>query len=134
VATTPVDSRDEHAEEREQSLWASFSRADMRLFLVTFAGTVAANVVTVMVVAVAVIVARSGTSGRPTAGGVLIDLFCGLSGAMAVGIGVTAIRPLRKSGTQFRGVMLAIGGIAVATGLLGVVFLLIVLGYAVGVK
>jgi hypothetical protein len=44
--------------ERQESLWASFTRDDMKLFLVTFAGTVAANIVTVMVVAVAVIFAR----------------------------------------------------------------------------
>lgn len=54
---------DQVEKERQESLWASFNRADMRLLIVTFAGTVAANVVTVMVVAIAIIVARSQING-----------------------------------------------------------------------
>lgn len=122
------------AHEREQSFWASFSQGDAKLFLVTFAGTVAANVVTVMIVAVAVVVARSGTKGRPTAFGVLIDLFCAVSGVLAVTVGVTTVRPLRKIDKTSRAVFLAVGILAVVLGLIGVLFLLILLGYAVGVK
>jgi hypothetical protein len=58
----------ESAEEREHSFSASFSQGDLRLFLITFAGTVAANILTVMVVAVAVILARPQLVGRPTVG------------------------------------------------------------------
>jgi len=47
----------------EQSLWASFTQADRKVFLITFAGTVAANVATVLVVALAVIIARSSHTG-----------------------------------------------------------------------
>lgn len=53
-------------EPENESLWASFNRADMKLFIVTFAGTLAANVMTVTVVAVALLIARPLTIGRPT--------------------------------------------------------------------
>jgi hypothetical protein len=46
-------------QEHQESFWASFNQADMKLFVLTFAGTVAANIVTVMVVAVAVILVRA---------------------------------------------------------------------------
>jgi hypothetical protein len=46
-----------------ESLWGSFNRADIKLFLITFAGTVAANVVTVLVVAVAVILVQHRVPG-----------------------------------------------------------------------
>ena len=52
------------AQEPTPSGWKSLS-SDTRLFIVTFAGTVLANVVTIMVVAVAVIIARPRVSGQP---------------------------------------------------------------------
>ena len=50
--------------EPEKFFWASFNRADMKLFLLTFGGTLTANVLTVLVVGVALIVAQAGTPGR----------------------------------------------------------------------
>ena len=85
-------------EEHEASFWASFTRADTRLFLMTFAGTVAANIVTVMVVAVALIASRPSNGGRrPTVGSVLIDLFCVISGVITVRIGLAAGIPVARS-------------------------------------
>jgi hypothetical protein len=43
-----------------------FSRDDVRLFWVTLAGTVVANILTVMIVAVAIILARQTSSRTPT--------------------------------------------------------------------
>jgi len=43
----------ERGEDQEPSFWPSFTRADTRLFIVTFAGTLAANVMTLVVVALA---------------------------------------------------------------------------------
>ena len=124
----------EPAEERERSLWASFSQADMRLFLVTFAGTVAANVVTVMVVAVALIASRPSNGGRPTVGAVLIDLACVICGVMTVGIGVAAFRRKGPRDTTSRTITVMIASVTVFMGLLASVYLLILLGYAVDVK
>ena len=124
----------EPAEEREGSLWVSFSQADMRLFLVTFAGTVAANIVTVMVVAVALIASRPANGGRPTVGSVLIDLFCVISGVMTVGIGVAAFRYKGRRDTTSRTITVMIASVTVFMGLLASVYLLILLGYAVDVK
>ena len=59
MATSSADERE------QQSFWESLDRADKKLFLVTFAGTVAANVVTVTVLAIAVIIARPSVSGQP---------------------------------------------------------------------
>lgn len=122
------------SEERERSFWASFSQADMKLFLVTFAGTVAANVVTVMVVAVALIASRPATGGRPTVGSVLIDLFCVICGVLTVGVGVHAFRQKRPKDTESRVIALMVASLTLFMGLLSSVYLLVLLGYAVGVK
>ncbi|SRR5229473_7130404 len=61
TATTPKEPRDDP----DRSFWRSFSQADMRLLVVTFAGTVAANVMTVLLVATAILVAkRQPRTGR----------------------------------------------------------------------
>ena len=48
----------EPEQEQEQTFWRSLSGAEMRLLVITMAGTLAANIVTVLVVATAVIGAR----------------------------------------------------------------------------
>lgn len=58
-------------QETRTSFWASFTQADMRVLVITFAGTLAANIVTVLVVAVAVVVARSSAHPKPTGSSVL---------------------------------------------------------------
>ena len=114
-------------------LLASFTQADLKLFLVTFAGTVAANVGTVMIVAVAVIVTRPPIGVRPGAGAVLTDLCGAAIGLMTIGIGVAALRRWRSSYKTSRPevVMLVL---AAVMGLGTLAFLLALLGYAVGVK
>jgi len=132
---TGTSAEEEHGDkEAEPSFWDSFTRADARLFLMTFAGTVAANVVTVMVVAVALIASRPPSSGRPTAGSVPIDLACSAAGVMAVGIGITALRRTRMNDRGSRTIALMIGAVTVFMGLISSVYLLVLLGYAVGVK
>ena len=83
---------EEPEQEHQESLWASFTRADMRLFLVTFAGTVAANILTVMLVAVAIILDRPSSGPRPTSTGMIILIFLALSLGIVVGIGVQTLR------------------------------------------
>jgi hypothetical protein len=110
-------------------------QADMKLFLVTFVGTVAANIVTVLVVAVAVISVRPTTGGHPTVVGVLMDLFCVTAGVVVVSSGLAVFRGnKRSSDTICRVVVAVIGSVAVSMGLIGLVFLLVLLGYAVGVR
>lgn len=82
VAAMADDSQVEHGEQEvERSSWASFTRADTRHFLITSAGTVAANVVTVMVVAIAVILARPPAGARAKPAAVLLDL-----GVVVIGV------------------------------------------------
>ena len=109
------------SEERERSFWAGL-QADMKLFLVTFAGTVAANVVTVMVVAVALIASRPATGGRPTVGSVLIDLFCVICGVFTVGVGVHAFRQKRPKDTESRVIALMVAAFTLFMGLLSSVY------------
>jgi hypothetical protein len=94
---------------------------------------VADNVVTVMVVAVAIIVAR--TSSRPALGPVLIDLACVVFGLMVIFVGLIA---RRATSTREDTTSRTIGAVLLAVmqfcGLVTVVFLLALLGYAVGVK
>lgn len=122
-------------EDSEKSFLASFTRADAKLLLITFAGTVAANVVTVMVVAFAVILARSSTTTpRPTEGAVLIDLAAVAAGVMTLGVGVSFMRQRRVGAAYSRVITLIIVVLVVAECLISAVFLLVLLGDAVGVK
>jgi hypothetical protein len=57
-----AEARARHEAPREESLWDSFTRADMKLLRITFAGTLAANVVTVMVVATVAVAGMAGLS------------------------------------------------------------------------
>jgi hypothetical protein len=105
---------------------ASFSQADLKLFVVTFAGTVAANVVTVIIVAVALLLARPPAGVRPTPAAVLIDLYAVVIGLMTVGIAIRHMRGGRRD--------LVLLFLVTITGLGGLIFAMILLGYAVGVK
>jgi hypothetical protein len=124
----------EPAEEREHSFLASFSQADLRLFLITFAGTVAANVVTVMVVAVALIVARPQLGGRPTVGAVLTLVGFAAIGVVMVGRNVTSLLHKRPRDTTSRTLNAPLLTLTVILGLITSEIVLILLGLAVGVK
>jgi hypothetical protein len=134
ATTTTDDSHEERAEEDHRSFLASFSPADLRLFLITFAGTVAANVVTVMVVAVAVIAARPKVSGRPTVGDVLAFLFCAICGIGFLCWFPVWVRDKRTKGkiSPRENVLILI--MLVLMGLITSEILLLLLGWAVGVK
>jgi hypothetical protein len=127
AATTPDDT--EHGDkEPEPSFLASFNRADAKLFLVTFAGTVAANVITVMVVAVAVILARPQLAGRPTVGLVLVYLFLGGFGVLLTSVSIVRLRRKRVISKMFILILMVFSAILVSEDLL------ILLGFAVRVK
>jgi hypothetical protein len=70
--------------EREPSFVASFTAADWRLLVMTFTGTLAANVVTVVVVALAVIVARYMLSTEANGPHPNVPLYLGLSALCCV--------------------------------------------------
>ena len=130
MATTPDDTHEEPAEEeRQESFWDSFNRADAKLFLVTFAGTVAANVLTVMLVAIAIISDRARFV-KPTSTGVIFSLIVALFG----GLGIVGARQVLREKGQTR-LNKGVGWIVVA--FMCSVTLLIVLsllGYAAGIK
>lgn len=123
MATTTGDSHGENKAEVERS---SFNRDDVKLFLVTFAATVTANVVTLMVVVVAVILARhSTTPSQPATVPVLLILGCVIFAVMTVGIGVSAFRQKRPGKAIPRMIGLIV---TVVAGVITVVFLLVLLG------
>lgn len=130
MAIVPDDKHEEPTGERQPSFLASFSQADLRLLLITFAGTVAANVVTVMVVAVALIAARPKNSERPTVASVLILALFGLIGVFIVARGAPDFRRKRARGTT----TVTLRVLTVVMGLMTLEILLVLLGYAVGVK
>jgi hypothetical protein len=136
MAPTADDSQEEHgAKEVERSFWATFTRADMRLFLVTFAGTVTANIVTVMVVALALIASRppSGQQGA-NAGGVVILVIFSVLGLASVIVSVAALRRNRSKHTMDLTTKVILAALAVSLGVLALLSLLILLGWAAGVK
>jgi hypothetical protein len=107
----------------------------MRLLLVTFAGTVAANLVTVMLVAIAIIFARPSNGVRPTPGTVLfylLDVWVGTSVVVSL---LTWLRKKRPRGSTSRTIAtITVAFVTVTVTLSTVVVLLILLGWAVGVK
>lgn len=117
---------DQAGKERQESLWESFNRADMKLFVVTFAGTLAANVVTVMVVAVAIIFDRPVK--RPTAPPVLDYVIIAIVSMIGLGVGRTLLHH-KASRNRRLGVMSVAWAVTV-----GLMTLLVLLGHAVGVK
>ena len=135
ATTTADDTHDEPAEERQPSLLASFSRADLRLLLVTFAGTVAANVVTVMVVAIAIILARPRVVGAPpTVNVVLAFLVSAVSALGFLPFLILYFRDKRAKGKISPREDVLIVVLLMLMGLLGTLALLTLLGWAVGVK
>jgi hypothetical protein len=112
--------------EREGSFWRSFNRADAKLLLITFAGTVAANVVTVIVVAIAIL------SDRPPASQGAAQVVLAWIGLAGTGTytGVMFYRLRRNSTVDRRGDLRFVALLSLAT----LIFLLFVLGYAVGYK
>jgi hypothetical protein len=74
----------------EESFMASFTRADTRIFVITFAGTLAASVLTVVVVGLGLLVVRVAHQLRPDVPG--------------TGLGCPFLHPLQKSFfTEVRG-------------------------------
>jgi hypothetical protein len=124
---------DQAGKGRQESIWASFTRDDMKLLLITFAGTVAANVVTVMVVALAVIAARPTKGLRLTVSIVLIFVTYVVVGILCAAISAIATRRMRARGVTSRVIRVMIAGV-VAMGLFALVYLLVLLGLAAGVK
>ena len=126
----------EPGQEPKMPFWGSFSQADIRLLVITFAGTVAANVVTVLVVAVAIIAVRSSANPRPTLSAVLALLVSLVAFAViVVASTVAAIRQNRHPGGMYTRVfMVVMVGLTVLLALGALFFLLVLIGYAVGVK
>jgi hypothetical protein len=109
---------------------ALFNRDDAKLLLITFGGTVAANLVTVMIVAVAVILTRSMNSPiTPTEADVIIAVtLVGVAWLMAYAV-------VPKGSTLGRMVRRAFFRIAVPfAALVGITGLIVMLGEAAGVK
>jgi len=127
----PATAADGAGKKHEESFWASFNRADMKLFLLTFAGTVAANVVTVMVVAVAIILAQPPKGERPTTL-LLFSLTLVAGGIFFMGVGTILFRRMHKISRMIMAEVFLV--CTVGMGLCTLEFLLILLGFAVKVK
>lgn len=119
---------------KESSFLPLFTRADTRLFLITFAGTVAANVVTVMLVALAVVMVRHPGFGKPTMHAVLILVIMAILGMLIVGFGAISIRRKRPADTDSRTTMASLFVLVVIMGALTSVYLLALVGFAAGVR
>lgn len=132
MATTKPDDTDE---EWQPPLLGNFSQADLKLLLITFGGTVAANVVTVMVVALAVILSRPRVVGVPlNVNAVVAFLVCAVSGLGFLPFLILYFRDKRAKGMISPREDVLIVVLLMLMGLLGTLALLTLLGWAVGVK
>jgi hypothetical protein len=109
----------------------TWDRADWKLFLVTFAGTMAANLGTVLAVAVAVILVRQPGGKHVPVDQVVIFVVAAFMGISGVTLGLTLFRrigpPLRPPTWVFR-LYFAI------TAALVLISVLVLLGLASGIK
>lgn len=109
---------------------ASFTAAEKRLLLVTFYGTVAANIVTAVFIGLAIGLARLFASGEPgrkeSTGDVVLLLVCDV---MAVAY-VYALPGMVKSYTGARRVYVIVGAVLLV--LLGIIETLVLIGLAAG--
>jgi hypothetical protein len=131
TGTSAEEEPTEHAgKDAEPSFWDSFNQADVKLFVVTFAGTLAANIVTVLVVAFAVIADR--TSNRPVDTPITIALTAPVVfvGFLAMTAGDRLLRRQRKIARR-RKVFL---WILVLTWPIVLTAVLVLLGWAAGIK
>src|SRR5262245_46499455 len=129
----------EPGKERESSFWRTFTQSDMRLLLLTFAGTLAANVMTVVVVAFAIIAAHAlrpyKDNTPPTPGTMLEMVALGVLWiAMLTGC-VIALRQRNRPNTTAGRIFARVTVAATAAlTLMTATLLLALLGYAVGVE
>ena len=127
---TDETAEDRPEEKKAESFLASFNRADAKLLIVTFAGTVAGGLATVMVVAVAIICVRWEASQSPSAIHLTIIVLSGLGvGISAIISGLSGFRRYHAVFDRRADLAVALMGVAIVT-----FTLLLLLGYAVGVK
>lgn len=121
---------------KPQSFWASFSGPDLRTLAVTIMGTLIANLVTIMVVAIAIGLDRAFT--RPSVAGPLgaggVVYICGVLAfffaVFAAGLGYQSARLRRTTGRHSRVLTSACATSGCAT----LIFVLVLLGAAAGFR
>lgn len=133
------DQPTEDTEDNKKSILSNLSSQDIKLLVITFAGTVAANIVTVLLVALAIIVARSfhpvGTSPWPY----VILLAETAMGVIAVQMVTYTLRRRRSGGERhiIPGYKAIKGGLIIAgvfNACLLLIFVLAWIGFAAGIK
>jgi hypothetical protein len=122
------DQAEAEAERKKESLWDSFTRTDLKLLIVTFAGTLAANIVTVIVVAVAVVIARWNLAGQRLSIRVVIGNL--VAAVVFMGCEIIIIRRMRRTGQKD----ILLVTLVAASGLFILLFVLVLIGYASGVR
>jgi hypothetical protein len=122
------DQAEAEAEPKKESLWDSFTRTDLKLLIVTFAGTLAANIVTVIVVAVAVVIARWNLAGQRLSIRVVIGNL--VAAVVFMGCEIIIIRRMRRTGQKD----ILLVTLVAASGLFILLFVLVLIGYASGVR
>ena len=139
--STPVTSRsillvmtdkDDSASPEAHAAW---STEDRRLMVITFVGTVIANIVTVLIIGLAVVAAKYIRSGDGLA--LLVGLFTGMASSVII---VTALNRLGRRFPKLRDPE-ALSGKALVRRVFAVIFLttfiialLVVIGIAAGIK
>jgi hypothetical protein len=121
------------ANETEESFWSSFTRADMRLLVVTIAGTMIGAILTLALIAIAIIVARQfAKSGGLASSAAFLGEGIGALVALGLLIGWVGRRFVAPG---WRGVVRGWSVIWYVGACLYALFLVLgVLGYAAGIK
>jgi hypothetical protein len=120
--------------EPAKSFWGSFNQADMRMLVVTVAGTVVGGAVLVMVVAVAVILAKSWAKAGYAAEGARVFGYGTASSAFLGFMFGRAQRLYRRRGQDVRAIRRVVIFMYVVASLQALILVLALLGAAAGVK
>jgi hypothetical protein len=109
-----------------EPLLGRFTQADRRLLVITIAGTVLANLATVLVVGVALVMARQ----QKEAGGLGASGWAGLFVIPACLIG--AVSPWRRQTAKIPSAAWLLRGMVIAAGFAATIYLLVLVGLASG--
>jgi len=121
----------------ENSIFRNITKDDVKLFIITILATVAANIITVIIVALAVIVARGARPTPPTPGNYAINFALSLGpmillwSAVFPGLRILATHKMPDLFAKvFKWLIVAL---LVAEGIITMIYILMWIGFAVGI-
>lgn len=126
-----VGAMDREPTSHKKPVFPSFSQDDIKLLMITFAGTVAANIVTVLFVGLAIVAAHSADITHLSLISILVLPVVTIGGIMVPIVVRTSLRRLRDSDKLLKKIVI---GLTIFLTGCTIYFLLVWVGIAAGIK